>query len=143
MKKEDEELKGAVVEEDDDFLAFPIHNVVGVFEDCEAAASVVKELRESGFAENEITSYRGSAGAEKLDFSGSRHGSMPALLRALQHVGPDRTYLERHEAFLSEGHCLVMVHVSDKRHKARAADIMHRHTNRRVTYFGTWLIEQV
>jgi hypothetical protein len=127
----------------DDFLAFPIHNVVGVFDDAEAAEATVKELRESGFPEIEITTYQAGEGAEKPDLRGTRHGTLPAFLKALQHYGPDRTYLERHEALLRDGYCLVMAHVRDKRHKARAADIMHHHTKRHVTYFGTWVIQDV
>jgi len=140
-----ESAKGhaAEVSARDDFLGFPIHNVVGVFDDPSAAEAVVGDLRENGFPEQEITTYFGTDADEKLDFDGSRHGSLPALLRALQHYGPDRTYIERHEKLLREGRPLVMVHVNDKRHKARAADIMHHHTKGHVTYFGTWVIQDV
>lgn len=131
------------VSADDDFLAFPIHNVVGVFDDAEAAETVVKDLRESGFPEDKITAYCGVEGADKIDFSGVRSGTLPSLLRALQHYGPDRTYMERHAAYLRDGHCLVMAHVTDKSQKARAADIMHLHTKGHVTYFGTWVIHDV
>ena len=138
-----EKAHAGEVSASDDFLAFPIHNVVGVFDDAGAAEAALKELRESGFPENEITAYCGTEGSEKLDFGGTHHGKLPALLRALQHYGPDRMYLERHAAILRDGHCLVMAHVSDKRHKARAADIMHHHTKGHVTYFGTWVIQDV
>ena len=131
------------VSADEDFLAFPIHNVVGVFEDAHAAGAAVKELRESGFPEDKITAYCGVEGADEIDFSGVRQGTLPSLLRTLQHYGPDRTYLDRHAALLRDGRCLVMAHVSDKRHKARAADIMHHHTKGHVTYFGTWVIQDV
>ena len=134
---------GAEVSAHDDFLAFPIHNVVGVFDDAEAAKAAAKELRESGFPENEITTYHTAEDSGETGPGGTHHGSLPAFLRALQHYGPDRTYLERHESLLRDGCCLVMAHVKDKRHKARAADIMHHHTKRHVTYFGTWVIQDV
>lgn len=132
----------AEVGADADFLAFPIHNVVGVFDDAQAAEEAVKELRECGFPESELAAYYGTD-SEKLDFEGAGGHSLPRFLRTLQHYGPDRTYLERHERMLRDGHPLVMVHVSDKRHKARAADIMHHHTRGHVTYFGTWVIQDV
>jgi hypothetical protein len=128
----------AEVGADADFLAFPFHNVVGVFDDADAAEAAVRELRESGFPESELAAFYGSDDNEELE----RH-TLPRFLRTLQHFGPDRTYLERHEKLLREGHPLVMVHVSDKRHKARAADIMHHHTRGHVTYFGTWVIQDV
>ena len=133
----------AEVSASDDFLAFPIHNVVGVFDDPNAAEATVRELRASGFPEKEITTYHADAAAEKLDLGTTRHGRLPAFLKAMQHYGPDRTYLERHEGLLRDGCCLVMAHVRDKRRKSRAADIMHHHTKKHVTYFGTWVIQDV
>lgn len=135
--------QATAVSADDDFLAYPIHNVVGVFDDAPAAEAAVTELRDSGFAENEFTVYSGVEAENKLDLSGARHGSLPALLRTLQHYGPDRTYMDRHAALLREGRLIVMVHVTDKRHKTRAAEIMHHHTKGHVTYFGTWVIQDV
>ena len=128
----------AEVGADADFLGYPIHNVVGVFDDAEAAEAAVQELRESGFSESELAAFYGTDDDENME----RH-TLPRFLRTLQHYGPDRTYLERHEKLLRDGHPLVMVHVSDKRHKARAADIMHHHTRGHVTYFGTWVIQDV
>jgi hypothetical protein len=122
---------------DADFLGFPIHNVVGVFDDADAAEAAIQELRESGFAESQLAAFYGT------DLEEREAHTLPRFVRALQHIGPDRTYLERHEKLLREGHPLVMVHVSDKRHKARAADIMHHHTRGHVTYFGTWVIQDV
>ena len=130
--------RSAEVGADADFLGFPIHNVVGVFDDAEAAEAAVGELRESGFSESEMAAFYGTDDDEKME----RH-TLPRFLRTLQHFGPDRTYLERHERMLRDGHPLVMVHVSDKRHKARAAEIMHHHTHRHVTYFGTWVIQDM
>ena len=140
---ESSKAHAGAVSANDDFLAFPIHNVVGVFDDAGAAEGALKELRESGFSENQITAYCGTEVSERLDFGGTRRGTLPSFLRVLQHYGPDRTYIERHEALLRDGRCLVMAHVSDKRHKARAADIMHHHTKGHVTYFGTWVIQDV
>lgn len=122
---------------DADFLAFPVHNVVGVFDDAEAAEAAIQELRECGFPESELAAFYGKDDEER-----GQH-TLPRLLRTLQHYGPDHTYLQRHERMLRDGHPLVMVHVSDKRHKARAADIMHHHTRGHVTYFGTWVIQDV
>jgi len=132
----------AEVGADADFLAFPVHNVVGVFDDADAAEAAIQELRESGFPDSELAAYYGTE-AEKRNFDGARGHSLPRLLSTLQHYGPDRTYLERHERSLRDKHPLVLVHVSDKRHRARAADIMHHHTRGHVTYFGTWVIQDV
>lgn len=134
---------GAVLTADDEFLTYPIHNVVGVFDDREAAEAAVEELRSHGFAEKDIVVYHGTEGEDKIDFAGTRHGSVSTLIRALQHIGPDRTYLDRYEKYLHDGDSIVMVRVGTKGRKQSAADVIHKHTVHRVTYFGLFLIEEV
>ena len=137
------EKSGEVLTADDVFLTYPIHNVVGVFDDRAAARAAVDELISHGFAEKDIVRYHGTAGEEKIDFEGTRHGSLTTLVRALQHLGPDRTYLDRYEKYLHEGNSIVMVRVTTKGRKQSAAEVMHKHAVHRVTYFGLLLIEEV
>ena len=137
------EKSGAVLTADDEFLTYPIHNVVGVFDDRETARAAVEELISHGFSEKDIVIYHGTEGEEKIDFEGTRHGKVSTLVRALQHVGPDRTYLDRYEKYLHDGDSIVMVRVGTKGRKHSAADVMHKHAVHRVTYFGLLLIEEV
>ena len=65
--------------------------------------------------------------------AGRRHGRGPM---PGQHVGPDRMYLDRYERHLHDGHCMILVSVTNQVRKERAARILHNHTNERVTYFG-------
>ena len=134
---------GEVLTADDEFLTYPIHNVVGVFDDRTAARAAVDELISHGFAEKDIVRYHGTAGEEKIDFEGTRHGSLTTLIRALQHIGPDRTYLDRYEKYLHAGDSIVMVRVATKGRRQSAADVIHKHTVHRVTYFGLFMIEEV
>jgi hypothetical protein len=66
---------GAVLTADDEFLTYPIHNVVGVFDDRSAARAAVAELISHGFSENDIVRYHGTEGEEKIDFEGTKHGT--------------------------------------------------------------------
>ena len=134
---------GAVLTAEDAFLTYPIHNVVGVFDNRAAARAAVDELISHGFAEKDIVRYHGTEGEEKIDFEGTRHGSLTTLVRALQHIGPDRTYLDRYEKYLHAGNSIVMVRVGNKGRKKSAADVMHKHAVHRVTYFGLLMIEYV
>ena len=134
---------GEVLTADDAFLTYPIHNVVGVFDDREAAKAAVEELLSHGIAEKDIVIYHGTEGEEKIDFQGTRHGSVSTLVRALQHIGPDRTYLDRYEKYLHEGDSIVMVRVGTKGRKQSAAEVMHKYSVHRVTYFGLLMIEEV
>lgn len=121
---------------EDDFLAFPIHKVVSRFEDQAAVDAAIEDLRSHGFRPDDIEGICGIKGEDRMHFAGKEHGSLTAFLRNLQHIGPDRQYLERYEEYLHEGHCLIMVSVRDKLRKVAAAEILHRHTNQKVTYFG-------
>jgi hypothetical protein len=138
-----EKKGGTVLTADDEFLSYPIHNVVGVFDDRDAARAAVAELISHGFAEKDIVIYHGTEGEKKIDFEGTRHGSLTTLIRALQHIGPDRTYLDRYEKYLHAGDSIVMVRVATKGRKQSAADVLHKHAVHRVTYFGLLVIEEV
>ena len=59
--------RSAEVGADADFLGFPIHNVVGVFDDAEAAEAAVGELRESGFSESEMAAFYGTDDDERAE----------------------------------------------------------------------------
>ena len=119
-----------------DFLTYPLHKLVSVFDTEEKMNAAVGELRINGFSDDVIEAFCGFEGEKRLDFSGEAHGFWTSLLRNVQHVGPDRTYLERYEQALGEGHCMVMVDVANQVRKERAARILHKHTDERVTYFG-------
>ena len=138
-----EKKGGAVLAAEDEFLTYPIHNVVGVFDDRDTARAVVAELLSHGFAEKDIVRYHGTEGEDKIDFEGTRHGTLSTMIRALQHIGPDRTYLDRYEKYLHAGNSIVMVRVMTKGRKQSAAEVMHKHAVHRVTYFGLFMIEEV
>ena len=119
-----------------DFLTYPLHKLVSVFDSKEKMSAAVDELRANGYADDVIEAFCGVEGEHRLDLTGEEHGFWSSLLRNVQHVGPDRTYLERYERHLRDGHCMVMVSVTSQVRKERAARILHHHTNERVTYFG-------
>lgn len=127
----------------DDFLAYPIYKVVTVFKDHDEVVPTVEELQKAGFSEQDIEAFCGVDGEKRMDFEGTRHGVWASFLRAVQHVGPDRTYLERYEQHLRDGDCMIMVRVSKKEEKERAAEILHRHTDERVTYFGLLMVDEI
>ena len=90
-----------------------------------------------------MRAFVGEEGMQQLDFDGTAHGSIAELLRSLQRIGPDRTYLERYEKYMRDGDCLLMVHAPQKQQREIAADIIRKHSPHRVTYFGPLVIEEV
>ena len=101
----------------------------------------VKRLKDKGLSGEFARFGRGRDRA--VDFDGSANGTMAELLRSLQRIGPDRTYLERYEKFMRDGDCLLMVRVPEEQRRQLAADIMRKHSPHRVTYFGMLVIEEV
>ncbi|MGH9948427.1 MAG: hypothetical protein ACRD6X_14710 [Pyrinomonadaceae bacterium] len=129
--------------EQDSFITYPLHKVVTVFEDPQTMETAVAELRENGFGEDVIEAFCGYEGEKRMDFTGARHGVLATVLRSLQHIGPDRTYLERYEKHLQDGHCMVMVSVETNLKKEHAARILHHYTGERVTYFGLLAADEI
>ena len=127
----------------EDFVAFPVNSLVAVFHRVDSLNEVIEELTKTGFGRDEMRSFIGEAGMQELDFDGSAHGSAAELLRSLQHIGPDRTYLDRYEKYMRDGDSILMVHAPQKEQKQIAADIMRKHSDHRVTYFGTLVIGEV
>ena len=125
------------------FVAFPLHSLVAAFHSMDEMNGVIDELTKSGFAAEDVRSFVGEEGIQAMDFEGSSHGWISALLRYLQHIGPDRTYLDRYETYLRDGDGILMVHAPGEEQKQTAADIMKKHAAHRVTYFGMLVNEEV
>ena len=127
-----------------DVLGYPYYKVVSVFYEPDAVAAAVNELQSSGFSADEIEVFCGWSGLkEAASFDGTKPGVWEQFVHAAKHVGPERTYLERYEKHLQDGDCIIMVKVDNKDTKAKAAEILHRHTNERVTYFGLLMADEI
>jgi hypothetical protein len=127
----------------DEFLQYPVHKVVSVFGDPAKVDKAVAELRSNGFAVDDIEAFCGVPGQEDREFEGTKRGIWSSFVSGLHHFGPDRTYVERYEGHLRDGHCLILVRVTKKDAKAKAAEILHRHTDERVTYFGLLMADEI
>ena len=125
------------------FVAFPVHNLVAAFHSKDEMNGVIDELKKNGFADEDIRSFIGEKGIQELDFEGKSNGWIAQLLRYFQHIGPDRTYLDRYERYMRDGDGILMVHAPHEQQKQIAAEIIKKHSAHRVTYFGMLVIEEV
>jgi len=121
---------------DNDFATYPIHKLVSVFEDPAKVGAAIDELRAHGFVMDDIEAFCGWNSENEQSFEGARPGVWDTIVNAGRHVGPARTYIERYERNLQDGHCIIMVAVSKEERKQLAAEILHHHTDERVTFFG-------
>lgn len=142
MKATAKKLEGTELSADEGFVKYPLHKVVGVLESVKSLEKCIEELREHRFKDQDIDSYYGEEGIEKIDLEGTRHGTLGKLLRIMQHLGPDRTYVERYEKYLRDGDAIVMVHVTNSARKRIASEVIHKYTRHRVTYFGLLMMEE-
>ncbi len=126
-----------------DFIAAPIDNLIAVFHDVEALYASIDELKRAGIPEGAMRAFVGEEGIRAMDFDGTENGPAAELLRYLQKIGPDRTYLDRYESYMRDGDCLLMVHAPEDGRRQRAAEILKKNSAHRVTYFGPFLFEEV
>lgn len=126
-----------------DFLTYPLHKLVSIFDSEEKMKAAVDELKANGYSDDVIEAFCGTEGEQRLHLTGEGDGFWTNFLRGVQHVGPERTYLDRYERHLRDGHCMVIVSVTNRLRKERAARILHNHTNERVTYFGLLAANEV
>ncbi len=136
-------ITDGIAEAADDFLKYPLYKVVSVFTEKMEVLPAIDELRASGFAQEDIEAYCGWQGANEKTYPETTHGVWENFVHAATHVGPARTYLERYEDHLQKGDCVISVKVANKEQKAAAAEILHRHTNERVTYFGLLSMDEI
>jgi hypothetical protein len=127
----------------DEFIQYPVHKVVSVFNDPAHVDAAVAELRQNGFAKDDIEAFCGAPGKRGREFEDTKHGVWSTFVSGLHHFGPDRTYVERYEHHLRNGHCMILVQVTSDAKKQRAAGILHRHTEERVTYFGLLMADEI
>jgi hypothetical protein len=127
----------------DDFVATPVNNLIAVFHDVDQLNAAADELKQNGFPEEALRPFIGEEGIREMDFDGSGHGLGAELLRYLQHIGPARAYLDRYQRYMRDGDCLLMVRAPEKEQRKAAADILRKHSDHPVTYFGPLTIEEV
>lgn len=137
------ELAEEIAVANDDVLGYPYYKVVSVFYEPDAVMAAINDLEAAGFTSDVIEAFCGWGGLDGASYKTPNPGMWDNFVHAAKHVGPERTYLERYEKHLQDGDCIVMVKVDNKESKARAAEVLHRHTNERVTYFGLLMADEI
>jgi hypothetical protein len=129
--------------EQPDFIKYPRYQVVSVFPDSTKVEAAVSDLRGNNFSSDDIEAFCGWESTDPKIFEGAKPGVWNQFIHAAKHVGPERIYIERYERHLRDGDCLIMVKVANKEQKASAAEILHRYTDERVTYFGLLAADEI
>ena len=136
MNTEAESSNVVEINSEQAFTPDPLFKLMGIFEDSDAGVSAAEDLAANDFAQEDIELFCGVPGAKTYDFSGKDHGALTAVLRTFRNITFDRVIMRRYELALSEGHCVMMVHIRKTARRDEAADIMHRHGAVQVDHFG-------
>jgi hypothetical protein len=121
------------------FTPDPLYKLMGIFEDSDAGVAAAEDLKANGFAAEDIELFCGVPGAETYDFTGEEHGLAAQFLRKFRNITYDRIIMERYQAALQDGHCVMTVHIHKTPRRDEAADIMHRYGAVQVDHFGLGL----
>ena len=118
------------------FTPDPLYKIMGIFENSDAGVSAAEDLNANGFDAADIELFCGVPGAKTYDFSGKDHGALSSALRKFRSITFDRVIMDRYEQALSNGHCVMMVHIHKTARRDEAAEIMHRYGAVQVDHFG-------
>lgn len=129
--------------EEEVFWRYPSHKVLGIFEESEGVSKAIEALRVAGIPDAAIEVECGRSGEDHIDFTGKKHGIWAEFVRSMQELSAEHHYLDYYRTELHSNAFLLEVQVADKDKKGTIAQIMHDSGGKKVTYFGTWLIEEI
>jgi len=124
-----------------DFIPYPTNRVVGTIADAEHATAAVEALVEAGFDRQSIDVLHGDEDLSRLDPTGTKHGVIERLQRALMRTGgPAEEYkhLMHHVEDVRAGRFVIMVLAPEREGRTIAADILNAHGAEFVGFYGRW-----
>jgi len=84
-------------------------------------------LHSKGFTSDELESFCGLNGENRLDSDGTKHGIWASFVRDVQHLGTHKAFLQQYHKDLENGLCPIMVRVADHDRKHIATRVLHEH----------------
>jgi len=130
-----------MIDHNEQFIADPTDHLLAVIDDRGQAEAAQQDLIGAGF--DQVHVYRGRAGADTLDSSGSEHGIAGEVVRGVQQLFSNKDNLAEYEAAAREGATVIAVHIEDEEHRDRAADILHKHDARDMNHFGKAVVHTI
>ena len=126
------------------FIPYPTNRVVGTIADAEHADAAVNALMEAGFDRTSIDVLNGEDDLTRLDPTGTEHGVLERLQRALIRAGrpvEEYQHLMRHVEDVRAGRWVIMVLAPKREARTIAGDILSAHGAEFVGFYGRWAWE--
>jgi hypothetical protein len=132
----------SLLNESGDLLTYPDNSLIGIIDKYSDAKAALKDLKDAGFAEDEIGILCGAEGAKEVDVDGSEHGVLGKIAQIVREFGDvDNEHKEVHEKALREGHYLVAVRAKEEEARKRALNILNLNNAHFVNFYSPWVIE--
>jgi hypothetical protein len=119
----------------EEFIADPADHIIAIVDDAARAELAEHALTEAGFEEVQL--YRGRAGADAIDASGTQHGLGGFLVRFLEQSLTNKDNLAEYEQAVERGASVVSLRVDgDDARKDQAVSLLGREGAHTINYFG-------
>ena len=125
------------------FLTYPTNCLVCVIDAAEDARTLVRELNERGYGEDEVRILCSEEGAKRLDPVGEQHGWLAKLYRLMETAALESKTMHEYYDELMQGHYVFMVQAKDRDEAEKVWPILQSYGARKTTFYGRWTIEKV
>jgi hypothetical protein len=127
----------------DSFLTYPTNCLVCVIDKESDVRSVIRELNERGYGEDDIRILFAEQGAQRLDLYGTEHGWLARLYRLMETAALESKTLREYHGELMDGHFVFMIQTKDRDEGGEVWTILQKYGARRTTFYGRWIVEKV
>jgi len=122
------------------FVSYPEHQVLAILETRDAAAEVIRELRNRSVS-GDLNIYYGLDGAAAIDSEGLVHGVVGVAERSVEHLVADLDDMSNYDEAVRAGRVVISFDGQDEDIRRRGADVLQAHGGHTVQYFGPLAIE--
>lgn len=134
--------KNATPTEKSDFITYPTNKVVGFIDSKDDAVAALHDLHKAGFEVNDIEVLTGQEGADRIDVTGAKHGTLARMVRALQRTGEfEVLHAREHTKELLAGHYGIGVTANHEKDRKKISEIMKAHGGHFINFYGVWHVE--
>lgn len=119
-----------------EFIRYPTDQLFAIVDDSGETGRAIPALRAAGIEEDGISSFRGEAGAVRIDASGSHHGLFARLVRVSQAMSMDGDQSQRYEDEARSGHTVIAASAPATEVPDRALGILKAHGGHYINYYA-------
>jgi hypothetical protein len=128
------------------YVFIPINRILAMFSSREEIRAVLRELNDLGFDGRSMDVFVGEEGADVLDLSGERHGTVTRALRnaeALLVLIAGESFRRADSALRAGGAAVAVLMDGRENLKDKVVSVLKAHRGSLIRYFSRWTIEEL